>query len=155
VRRHAFSTMEDFHGVGGGTCFELLSHQGIGNAVKVAIHLNVIVDVHAHRLPLGLDIALGRKRLQCRSIQDDIGRSSGPFPLAERTLIQALQPLRKSLIEIGEGEEFFVTQYGYQPAFGQEHCGFHFRSGFVGPRGHNGNAVKLCHLEVGAIRSGS
>jgi hypothetical protein len=148
--------MEDFHGVGGETCFELLSDQRIGNAVIVAIHLNVVVDVHAHCLPLGQDIALGRKRLQCGSIQDGVERRPGPFPLAERTLIQALQEFRQSLVEIGEGEEFFVTQYGDQPAFCQEHCGLHFRfvPGFVGARGHNGNAVKLCHLQVGAIQIG-
>jgi hypothetical protein len=31
VRRHAFSAMEDLHGVGGGTGFELFPGQRIGN----------------------------------------------------------------------------------------------------------------------------
>src|SRR6202035_4560203 len=36
------------------------------------------------------------------------------------------------------------------------HSSFHFGfvPGFVGPRRHNGNAVKLCHLQVGAIQIG-
>src|SRR2546422_6896889 len=44
----------------------------------VAIDLDVVVDVHAHRLPLGHDIALGRKRLQRGSIQGGIERGTTP-----------------------------------------------------------------------------
>jgi hypothetical protein len=33
VRSHSFSAMEDFHGAGSGTCFELLSDQWMGNAL--------------------------------------------------------------------------------------------------------------------------
>ena len=83
----------------------------------MAIDLDVVVDVHAHRLPLGHDIALGRKRLQRGSIQGGIERGTTPFPLAERTLIHALQEFCDGLVEIGEGEESVVAQYGDEPAF--------------------------------------
>jgi hypothetical protein len=100
--------------------------------------------------------ALGRKRLQRGSIDGGIERGTGTFPLAERTLIHALQEFRQGLVEIGEGEEFFVAQYGDQPALCQEHGRLHFSfvTGFVGTRRHNRNPVKLCHLEVGAIQIG-
>ena len=106
--------------------FQFLSHQLIGNAVIVALDLDVVVDVHAHRFPLRQDIALGRERLQRRSVEGSIERGTSTFPLAERTLIQAFEKLGQGLVEIGEAEELFVAQYGDQPAFGQEHGGFHF-----------------------------
>src|SRR5712692_4976126 len=87
------------------------------STIWLAIDLNVVVDVHAHRLPLGHDIALGRKRLQRGSIKGGIERGTTPFPLAERTLIHALQEFRDGLVEIGEREELIVAQYGDEPAF--------------------------------------
>ena len=101
--------MEDLHGVGGETCFELFADQRIGNSVIVAIDLDVVVDVHPHRLPLGHDIALGRKRLQRGSIQGGIERGTSPLPLAEGTLIQSFQEFRDGLVEIGDGEELVVA----------------------------------------------
>src|ERR1035438_3069451 len=116
VRHHTIPAMKDLHRVGGGTGFELFPDQRIGNAVIVAIDLDVVVDVYAHRLPLGHDIALGWKRLQRGSIQGGIERSTTPFPLAERTLIYALQEFRDGLVEIGDREELVVAQYGDEPA---------------------------------------
>jgi hypothetical protein len=71
-------------------------------------------------------------------------------------LIHALEQFRQGVVEIGEGEEFFVAQYSDQPALGQENCCFDFSfvPGFVRPRWHHGHPVKLCHLEVGAIQIG-
>jgi len=65
----------------------------------VAIDLGVVVNVHAHRRPVGHDIAFGGKWLQRGSIQGGIERGPGPFPLVERPLIQALEQLRQGLVE--------------------------------------------------------
>ena len=49
-----------------------------------------------------------------------------------------------------------MAQCGDEPALCQENGGFHFRfiARLIGTRRHNGNAVKLCHLQVGAIQVG-
>ena len=39
-------------GVGGVAQHQLLAHQAVGHRVVVALELDVVVDVHAHRLPL-------------------------------------------------------------------------------------------------------
>ena len=71
-------------------------------------------------------------------------------------MIQSLEEFRKGLVEIGQGEEFFVAQDGDQPAFRQEHGRFYFGfvSGFVGTCRHDGDVIKLRHLEVGKIQIG-
>jgi len=118
MRGDAFAAMEDLYRVSGEACFQLLVGELIRNAVIVAIDLDMVVDVHAHRRPVSHDIALGGKRLQRGSIQGGIERGPGPFPLAERPLIQALKPFAQGLVEFGQGKEFFVAECRDQPPFG-------------------------------------
>lgn len=60
------------------------------------------------------------------------------------------------MVEIGEGEEFFVTQNRDQPALRQKYTGFDFGFvlGLVGTRRHHGDVVVLGELEIGAIEIG-
>ncbi|GAC1579373.1 MAG: hypothetical protein NVS3B5_12480 [Sphingomicrobium sp.] len=54
MRSHAFAFVEELDRAGGDASIHLLAHQGVGNGVIEPINFNMIVEAHAHQLPLGI-----------------------------------------------------------------------------------------------------
>ena len=76
--------------------------RGVGDGVVVAFELDVIVDVHAHLLPLGEDVSVGRQRAQRRAVDGFEGGAPRAGELAERARIEPFEPLGDGLVELGE-----------------------------------------------------
>ncbi|RMR22896.1 hypothetical protein ALP89_200235 [Pseudomonas syringae pv. persicae] len=60
VAGHALVGVEALDGLGGEPHFELVLHQLVWHRVKVAIDLNVIVDMDSHFFPFGVDVRMLR-----------------------------------------------------------------------------------------------
>ena len=61
VRRHALAAQEHLDGGPGEAQLHLLVDERVRHRVEVAIELDVVVEVHARGLPLGVHEALGRQ----------------------------------------------------------------------------------------------
>ena len=76
----ALAAMDDLHRRGGGAPVDALVHERVRDRVVVAGELDVIVDVDAGELPLGVDEGLGGQRV-CSATSPTVpvgGRSGGP-----------------------------------------------------------------------------
>jgi hypothetical protein len=60
---------EDLHGAAGEPHLDLAAREAIGNAVEVALDLDVVVDPDAAHAPFGEDVGLGRQRLERRPLE--------------------------------------------------------------------------------------
>ena len=69
VSSDAAALEEDLNGGGGEAGFDLLVDTAVGNAVVVAVDLDVVVDVDPRLLPLGEDEGFGGQRLEPRPLQ--------------------------------------------------------------------------------------
>ena len=61
--------VEDLHGLGRDPNVDLAAAQRVGDAVERVLDLDVVVDVDPRLAPLGVLVALGRKRLERRPVQ--------------------------------------------------------------------------------------
>jgi hypothetical protein len=64
MRCHPLAALEDLDRVRREASLHLPAGELIRNAVKVAIHLDVVIDGGADRLPVGGDVRLCRQRLK-------------------------------------------------------------------------------------------
>ncbi|MNN07897.1 hypothetical protein D3C81_1207330 [compost metagenome] len=65
VAGHTLVGVEAFHRLRGQAYFELVLHQLVRHRVVVAVDFDVVVDVHSHLFPFGVDVRMLRQRLQC------------------------------------------------------------------------------------------
>ena len=66
VAGDALAAVEELDGALGVSGVELACDEGVGDGVVVAF--DVMVDVHAHLLPLGEDVSVGWQRAQRRAV---------------------------------------------------------------------------------------
>jgi hypothetical protein len=69
VHGDPLSLDEDLHGAGGEPHLHLAPREAVGNAVKVAVDIDVVVDTDPAHAPFGEDIGLGRQGLERRSAE--------------------------------------------------------------------------------------
>ena len=136
--------VEDLHGLGRDPNVDLAAAQRVGDAVERVLDLDVVVDVDPRLAPLGVLVALGRKRLECWPVQILEPAAAAPIGLLERPLVQRGQQRRDGVAEFAEREELMVAQRRHDPALDVLDCGF--RLGLVprcpGPRRqHRGSVV--------------
>ena len=115
VAGDALAAMEALDGVGGQADVELAPDQGVGNRVVVAVDFHVVVDVHAHGLPLGEDVRAGRQRMQRRLIELLELRAPRPRELAERARVEPVEQLGDRGVELGQREERAMAKRGEYP----------------------------------------
>jgi hypothetical protein len=60
---------EDLHGPAGEPHLDLSAREAVGNAVEVALDIDVVVDTDTAHAPFGEDIRLDRQRLERRPIE--------------------------------------------------------------------------------------
>ncbi|OSR30428.1 hypothetical protein BV322_05710 [Pseudomonas syringae pv. actinidiae] len=60
VAGHALVGVEALDGLGGESYFELVLHQLVWHRVKVAVDLDVVVDMDAYFFPFGVDVRMLR-----------------------------------------------------------------------------------------------
>ncbi len=61
MRSHALAAQEDLDGRCREAQLHALVDEGVGHGVEVAVELDVVVEIHARGLPLGVHEALGRQ----------------------------------------------------------------------------------------------
>ena len=118
VGGHALAPQEDLDRRPGEAQLHLLVGEGVGHGVVMAIELHVVVEVHARRLPLGVDEALRGKRLQCRSIDALEELLPAGAVGAHRAGVEIDEQLPDPCIQGGQREEDLVAQTGQDPALG-------------------------------------
>ena len=68
----------------------------------MSVDLDVVVDVHPDLFPFGVDISLVRQRLQGGLVAGLEEGAPGAWELVEGALIETLEQLADSDIELGE-----------------------------------------------------
>ena len=144
VRGDPAVLVEDLHGLGRDPNVDLAAAQRVGDAVERVLDLDVVVDVDPRLAPLGVLVALGRKRLERWPVEILEPAAAAPIGLLERPLVQRGQQRPDGVAEFAEREELMVAQRRHDPALDVLDCGF--RLGLVpgrpGPRRqHRGSVV--------------
>jgi len=116
VSRDAATFEEDLDGGGREADFDLLVDAAVGNAVVVAVDLDVVVDVDARLLPLGEDEGFGRQRLEPRPLQ--LLKQPGPrgVELAKLPLVEVAEQFPDGQVQLGQGVEGAFPQGCQDPA---------------------------------------
>ena len=107
-------------------------HELIRHAVEVVVHLDVIIDVDATRLPFGQLVARARQGLERGPIELLEERAPADAGDLHRTLVDGVDALANGGVQIGEREERAVPQRRQDPALRDLDTDFDFR--FVGRR---------------------
>ena len=98
---HSLAVVQDLHASRGQPYIDFLAHQLVGDAVEVAIYLNMVVDIDARLLPLAVLERRGGQWLQCRSLEH--------FQQLPTTAVHLLEG---AIIEGGELQCQFTIQLG-------------------------------------------
>ena len=154
VTGHPFPVMEDLHDGLGDADPDLLVDQGMGDGVKVAIDLDVVVDMDPRFLPPGQLVAGGRKRTECRLLpgEEEILSGSGATVL-ERAGVDFLEKDPDRPVQLGEVEEGPLAKLGQDPAGHQEDrlFGGSLVPGTSDARRKDRHGVVFRHLPVGLV----
>lgn len=149
--------VEDLDGRGCHAHVDELAHQCMRDRVPVLVHLCVVVDVDSRLLPLGVDEALRRQRLQRELVRlcKELGaRLSAVGP--HRPRVQLIEEDRDALIQRIQREEDFVTHSSEDPPLydldGDLDLGLVFRA--LRPRGQHRRPVVAGHLLVRSLDLG-
>lgn len=90
--------------------------------------IGVVIDVHAHLAPLGIDEALGRQRPQDRLIEPlEEVQARQPALASHRPRVQIRQERTDARVQRRERQEGFVSEPGEHSALGHLHADCHFR----------------------------
>ena len=154
MRSHTHPAVDDFHRLPGQVHVHLLVHQRIRHAVVVPLHLDVIVDVDAGRLPFAELVAHSRQWLQRRPIQLREQRGAAALAFAEWPLVEPHQQLGNGLVDFREGEELALAQGRDDPAL--DYLNADLRLGLVPgpirPRRNDCHAVVFAQVAVGGVQ---
>jgi hypothetical protein len=93
-------------------------HERIRHAVEVVIHLHVIIDIHATRLPGRQLVARTRQGLERGSIDLFEERPSANAGPSHRAIVDGVDAVTDGGVEIGEREKGPVPQRREDPPLG-------------------------------------
>lgn len=97
-----------------------LTRQYVGDAVVVAKHIDVVIDVHARLLPLRVFVTgLGQRR-EGGAVQRLEETAAGAVDLLEAPIVEKVQETANLPVQLGEGEEGLIPQACQDPALDQE-----------------------------------
>ena len=82
------AAVETLDGAGRHSDIELTPDQRVRNRVIVTGYVDVVVELHAHRLPLGEDVGTGRQGAQRRPVELLETRASRPRTLTKRSRVE-------------------------------------------------------------------
>ena len=147
---------EDLHCVRTQADLAALTGELIGNAVVMAVDLEVVIDADLRHLPDAELVGPIRKRLQRRPIQALEQTVAASRQLLEGAVIEPGKPFGDDRIRLGEGEEGEVADAGQDPALGDQDPGFDFGLilGLAWPGRDDGAAVVRGQLLVGTVELG-
>jgi len=153
---HPVSFVETLHRRLGNADIHLLAAQAVGNAVEVAIEIDVVVNVDAGLFPLGVLIGCFGQGLERGAVQflEPACAAAGKF--AEGTVVQQLKPLPDGGIGLGQGEEGAVPEPGQDETLDDLNAHLHLGLvlGAPDPGRNDGRAVMGCHLGIGGVDLG-
>ncbi len=121
VRGDALAVVEEFHRHHRETRIHRLVDERVRHRVVVVVDLDVIVDVDAAALPVGVDEALGGQRPQRGPVEPLKQSAAAGAVDAHRALVQVVEQLGDTDVEGGEREEGLVAEPGQDPALGDLH----------------------------------
>ena len=104
---------------------QALFDQVIGDAVVVAVHLDVLVNTHGCLLPFRELVPSFRQRLKHRPFQPLQHLLAATRQLLEGLRIHPAQQTKDGLVGLRYGEEGEVAQPGQDPPPGDQHPAFH------------------------------
>lgn len=135
---------------------DLPSDELIGDAVVVAVDLDVVVDIDRCLLPFRVFIGMERQRLQGGLVDRFKEDSAGRVQLLELAVIELGELLRDCFVQLREAEEGMVPKRSGDPALGDQHRRFHlglvFRPG--DPGGDDDRSIVPGHIVIGRIDIG-
>jgi hypothetical protein len=117
----ALAPGEELDGAGGEPRLDFDAGEAMGDAVVVALDLDMVVDADAAHAPLGEHVGLGRQRLERRPVDLFEQLAAGHAQPPDRPrLVEVCQELAKRGVDLGEAEERAVAQTAEQPALDQQ-----------------------------------
>ena len=117
----ALALVEELHGARRQPRIERGVHELEGRRVVLALELDVVVDVDAHALPLGIGEALGGQRLERRAIEA-LEELAAALPVAAHHAgVELGEQLGDARVQLGEREERLVAQPRQDPALDHLH----------------------------------
>lgn len=154
MARHTLALVETLDGRGREPDVQGPVHQGGRDAVVVALDLDMRIDIHPGRPPLGIDIRLGGQRLERWPVHRlELGLpTAGEF--LEGAAIQPDQASGDRGVELRQTEEGVMPQAGQDPSFHQQDARFDFRlvPGFADPGRNYGDIVVLSERRIGRVQ---
>ena len=135
---------------------DLFADQPVGNAVVVALELDVIVDVHGGPLPLGELVGLCGQRLEFGPVDLLEGLTPAAGQLLEGPEVELFQQLGDAPVELSQAEEALVADARQDPAFDYQDPAFHLGlvAGLLDAGGQDGGAVVIGHLQIAGVEVG-
>ena len=130
-----------------------LTDERKGHRVVVLVDLHVVVEAGAALLPLGELVLLGRKRLECGTL-DLFKQATAARPeVAGHASIDLLDQLADRGIELGDREERALAELCGNPARRYLYSNFHlgFITRLARPRRDDDGAIVLRHIRVRTI----
>src|ERR671936_390244 len=115
VARDTPASEEDLDGAGGDADLDVLTDEGVRDAVVPAVVVDVVIDVHRRFLPPRQLPPSRRQRLQRRPGDRLEDGATAAFELAEGARVQAFEQLGDRRVEIVEAEEGPVAQPRQDP----------------------------------------
>jgi hypothetical protein len=125
MARHPAAPLEHLHHRRGEAHVAALPGQLVRNAVVVVLDLDVVVDVHRHRLPRRVLVSPRRQRPQRCSLHLLEETAPRARHLLEGPFVEPVQALGDGHVGLGEGEEGVLTQARQDPPFGEQHPCLH------------------------------
>ena len=107
---------EDLHGAAGDPHLDFAAREAVGDAVEVALDIDVIVDADPAHAPFGEDIRLGRQRLECGPVElfEQLPARDAE-PTDRPLLVEPLEQLADRCVQLGEAVEPAVAQTTDEP----------------------------------------
>lgn len=82
------AVMETFHRLLGESGLEGLLDQGVGHRVVMPVDRDVVIDIHPHLFPGGVDVRRCRQRAHGGAVDGREGLPARPRQLLEGTLVE-------------------------------------------------------------------
>ena len=145
MARHPLAVVEALEGRRREAHRQLAADQGRRHTVIMPLHFEVPVNIDAGVPPLGVDIGLGRQRLQRGPVYSVEDRATAAGEFLEGAGVQPRQARGDRGIEVGETEEGLMAQAGQNPPLDDLHADLDLGlvAGFPNAGGNDGDPVVL------------